>query len=77
MKAHAFDVGTTLAHVVLALDLLVSFPVPQLALLLHSLVLLRVVPPRLIPHSDLCLVPLVARPRPLPLLIEQIDGLLR
>ncbi len=57
VKAHTFDVCTTLALIILALDLQVPFPT-----LLHSLILLRVIPPRLIPHFDLRLVLLVVRP---------------
>jgi hypothetical protein len=76
-EADAFDVRTTLTLIALILDLLVSQPVPQFATLLHSLILLRVIPPRLIPHSDLCLVLLVSRSRLRSLPIQQIDGFLR
>ena len=77
VKADAFDVSTTLALILHVLGLLVPFPIPQFATLLHSLILLRVIPSRLISHSDLCLVLLIARSGSFPLSIEQVNRLLR
>ena len=70
-------ISSTLSAVNIEARGLSLFPIPCLPLILHSLILLRVFPLRLIPHLNLGLVPLVVRPRFLPLLIEQIDCLLR
>jgi hypothetical protein len=77
VETHAFDVRTTLTHILLIPHLLISRPVPQLAALLHLLILLCIIPPCLIPQSNLGLVLLVRRSRLLSLTIEQIDGCLR